>query len=213
MIIKILYIQFASVFLPILGTLLVQGFIFERGPTIFKIFKNTICTICTGLCKLKCPEKRFIPLPPSIFSLSLSHTEFKGRPEAATWNVLYHTSFRNYAAISLQVPSILSILLGVDDKLGQTRRTHLKQIVRVNTSHLTEKFRKSVDHVHTQLFNEIPSGIHHSLNPRPELLVGKDDDLPVHVGHYLGDLDPEGGQGVMRLFIDLSLKYAPQGRI
>jgi len=24
--------------LPILGTLLVQGFIFERGPTIFKIF-------------------------------------------------------------------------------------------------------------------------------------------------------------------------------
>jgi hypothetical protein len=38
-------------------------------------------------------------------------TEFKGGPEYATWNVLYHTSFRNYAAISLQVPSILSILL------------------------------------------------------------------------------------------------------
>ncbi len=32
----------------------------------------------------------------------------------ATWKVLYHTSFRNYAAISLQVPSILSILLGAD---------------------------------------------------------------------------------------------------
>jgi hypothetical protein len=27
-------------------------------------------------------------------------------------NVLYHTSFRNYASISLQVPSNISILLG-----------------------------------------------------------------------------------------------------
>jgi len=42
--------------------------------------------------------------------------EFKGRPEAATWNVLYYTSFRNYAAISLQVPSILSILLALNTK-------------------------------------------------------------------------------------------------
>jgi hypothetical protein len=58
------------------------------------------------------------------------------------------------------------------------------------------------------LFNEIPTGTHSSFNPRPELLVGKDDDLPFHVSHYLRDLDPEGGQGVMRLFIDLSLKYA-----
>ncbi len=40
------------------------------------------------------------------------HTEFKGRPEDTKWNVLYHTALRNYAAISLQVPSILSILLG-----------------------------------------------------------------------------------------------------
>jgi hypothetical protein len=30
--------------------------------------------------------------------------------------VLYHTSLRNYAAISLQVPSILSILLGTYDE-------------------------------------------------------------------------------------------------
>jgi hypothetical protein len=44
-------------------------------------------------------------------------------------------------------------------------------------------------------------------NPRPELLVGMNDELPVHVGHYLQDLGPEGGQGVMRLFIDLSLKF------
>jgi hypothetical protein len=37
------------------------------------------------------------------------------------------------------------------------------------------------------------------------------DDLPVHVSHYLQDLDPEGGQAVMRLFIDLPLKYASHG--
>ncbi len=51
-----------------------------------------------------------------------------------------------------------------------------------------------------------------SLNPRPELLVGMDDDLPVHVSLYLQDLGPKGGQGVMRLFTDLSLKYAPHGK-
>ncbi len=66
---------------------------------------------------------------------------------------------------------------------------------------------------HTQLFNETPTGIHNSLNPRLGLLVGRDDDLPVHVGHYLRDPGPEGGQGVIRLFIDLSLKYAPHGKI
>jgi hypothetical protein len=37
--------------------------------------------------------------------------EFKGNPEYATWNVLYHTNLRNYASFRLQVPSILSILL------------------------------------------------------------------------------------------------------
>jgi hypothetical protein len=35
------------------------------------------------------------------------------------------------------------------------------------------------------------------------------DKLPVHVGHYLQDLGPEGGKDVMRLFIDLSFKFAP----
>ncbi len=49
----------------------------------------------------------------------------------------------------------------------------------------------------TQLFNEISTGIHNSLNPRLELLVRTDDDLPVHVAHYLQDLGPKGGQGVM----------------
>ncbi len=68
--------------------------------------------------------------------------------------------------------------------------------------------------LNTQLFIEIPTGIHNSLlNPRPELLVGTDDGLPVHVGHYLQDLGPEGGQGVMKLFINLSLKYTPCERI
>ncbi len=52
-------------------------------------------------------------------------------------------------------------------------------------------------------------GIHNSLNPRPDLLVWGDDDLPVHVSHYLRDLGPEGGQGVMRVFTDLSLNFAP----
>ncbi len=78
---------------------------FSKGDLQFsKNFKNTICI---GLCKLKCTEKRFIPFTPSIFSLSLSSMNIH-----ATWNVLYHTSLRNYAVFSLQVPSILSILLG-----------------------------------------------------------------------------------------------------
>ncbi len=63
--------------------------------------------------------------------------------------------------------------------------------------------------MHTRLFYKIPTGIHNSLNPRPELLVLMNDKLPVHIGHYLQDLGPEGGQDVMRLFIDLSLKFAP----
>ncbi len=63
------------------------------------------------------------------------------------------------------------------------------------------------------LFYEVPTGIHNSLNPRPEQYVGADDDLPVHISHYLRDLGPERGQSVLRLFIDLSHKYAPHGRI
>ena len=59
------------------------------------------------------------------------------------------------------------------------------------------------------LFNEVPTGIHNSLNPRPELLVGGNDDLPVHVSQYHLDLGPEGGHGVMRVFTDLSLNFAP----
>jgi hypothetical protein len=58
---------------------------------------------------------------------------------------------------------------------------------------------------HTQLFYEIPTGVHNSLNPRPELPVEMNDKLPVHVGHYLKDLGPEGRQGVRRLCLLTSL--------
>ncbi len=37
----------------------------------------------------------------------------------------------------------------------------------------------------TYLFNENPSDLHNSLNPRPEALAGMNDDLPVKVGHYI----------------------------
>ncbi len=83
---------------------------FLKGDLQFsKFLKNTICI---GLCKLKCTEKRFIPFLPLHFLPEFApHTEFKGRPEDTKWNVLYHTAVRNYTAISLQVLSILSILL------------------------------------------------------------------------------------------------------
>ena len=38
---------------------------------------------------------------------------------------------------------------------------------------------------HTYLVNENPSGLHNSLNPRPKLLAGINDDLPVKVGHNI----------------------------
>ncbi len=84
---------------------------FLKGDLQFsKFLKNTICI---GLCKLKCTENVSSLLHPLHFLPEFfPHTEFKGRPEDAKWNVLNHTSFRNYAPFSLQVPSILSILLG-----------------------------------------------------------------------------------------------------
>ncbi len=56
----------SGLFLPILGPLLVQGFILQRGPTIYKLFKNTISI---GVCTLKCTEKRFLPFTPLHFLL------------------------------------------------------------------------------------------------------------------------------------------------
>ncbi len=89
-----------------------QGFILKGDLQFSKFLKNTICI---GLCKLKCTEKRSIPFSSLHFLPEfVPHTEFKGRPEDTKWNVLYHTALRNYAAVSLQVPSILSILLASD---------------------------------------------------------------------------------------------------
>ena len=59
------------------------------------------------------------------------------------------------------------------------------------------------------LLNEIPTGIHNSLNPRQERLAGMDDDLPVYFSYYLWDLGSERSQGVVRVFTDLSLNFAP----
>ncbi len=59
------------------------------------------------------------------------------------------------------------------------------------------------------IFDKIPTGLQNSPFPRPELLAGVDDGLPVHVSHYLWDLGSEGGQGVMRVFTDLSRNFAP----
>ena len=44
--------------------------------------------------------------------------------------------------------------------------------------------------LHIQLFNKIPIGTRNSLNPRPELQIRRDDDLPVHAAHSLQDLGP-----------------------
>jgi hypothetical protein len=86
---------------------------FLKGDLQFSKFLKNI--ICIGLCKLKCTEKRVIPFSPLHFLPEfVPYKEFKGRPEDTKWNVLYHTALRNYAAISLQVPSILSILLVSD---------------------------------------------------------------------------------------------------
>jgi hypothetical protein len=105
------------VFLPIFGTLLVQGFIFERGPTISKVFKELILY---RFVQIKVHWKTFHPFSPLHFLPEFfPHTEFKGRPEDTKWNVLYHTALRNYAAISLQVPSILSILLALIHSVEQ----------------------------------------------------------------------------------------------
>ncbi len=60
-------------------------------------------------------------------------------------------------------------------------------------------------HINTHLINETPSG----LNPRPELLAGMNDDLPVKVSPYIWGHGLEGVQEDMWAFIDLSVNYAP----
>ncbi len=92
---------------------------FLKGDLQFsKLFKNTICI---GVCTFKCTEKHFIPFTPLNFLPEfVPHTEFKGSPEYVSWNVLCYTYLRNYASFSLQVPSILSILLGCIHKSRDT---------------------------------------------------------------------------------------------
>jgi hypothetical protein len=88
----------------------VQGFIFEGDLQFLKLFKMTICK---GMCTLKCTEKRVILFTPlHLLHKFVPYTEFKGSPAYDTPNVFYCTSFKNYLSFSLQVPSILSILLG-----------------------------------------------------------------------------------------------------
>ncbi len=67
-----------------------QGFIFEGDLQFSKLFKMT-----------------FVP-----------HTEFKGSPAYDTLNVFYNTSFKNYPSFSLQVPSVLYILLARNSRYG-----------------------------------------------------------------------------------------------
>ncbi len=63
------------------------------------------------------------------------------------------------------------------------------------------------------MFDEIATGLHNSLNPRPELRAGEDDDLPVNDSRYIQDLAIERGQGIMGLLIYLSLNNAPHETI
>ncbi len=84
----------------------------------------------------------------------------------------------------------------------------IKEIVRVNT--FWWKFQEKLICIqHTHLFYENPCGLHNSISLRPEPLAKKDDNHPVNVGHYIWDLGLEGGQGVMKVFIDLSVNCAP----
>ncbi len=53
------------------------------------------------------------------------------------------------------------------------------------------------------------AGLHNSLNRRPVLLVGEDDSLPVNDSHKTWDFGIDRGQRALRLFIYLSLNYAP----
>ncbi len=67
--------------------------------------------------------------------------------------------------------------------------------------------KKPSRHKYTHLFDENPSVLHNSLNPRPELLAGMNDDLPVKVFHYIWGHGLEGGQGDIRAFIDLKTHH------
>jgi hypothetical protein len=69
--------------------------------------------------------------------------------------------------------------------------------------------KKVYIHIKYTFISEMTTGLYNSLNPRPELLAGADDDFPVNVGPYIHYLRLEEGQGVMWAFIDLSFNFAP----
>jgi len=102
-----------------------------------KFLKNTICI---GLCKLKCTEKRFIPLTPLLFLPEfVPHTEFKGRPEMPS---------RMYSTIQLleimrrsafTSPLSYPFLLGVYSSLAKNS-TKSQLITRSNLCHFEHHF-------------------------------------------------------------------------
>ncbi len=92
--------------------LTVQGYIFEGDLQVSKLVKMTIFK---GMCTLKCTKNVSSLIPPSICSLNLSPIQNlkEALPMPRRMYSMYSTSFKNYPSFSLQVPSILSILLGV----------------------------------------------------------------------------------------------------
>jgi hypothetical protein len=61
----------------------------------------------------------------------------------------------------------------------------------------------------SDLFDEISTGLHNSPSQKQKLLAWMMTSLSMLVITYIQDLYLEGGQGVMRVFIDLSLNYVP----
>ncbi len=102
-------LHFSSTFYLSQDTSWVQGFIFEGDLQFSKLFKMTIFK---DMCTLKCTEKYVILFTPlHLLHKFVPHTEFKESPAYDTPNVFYNTSFKYYPSFSLQVFSILSILL------------------------------------------------------------------------------------------------------
>jgi hypothetical protein len=100
------------VFFTYLGNSPCAGFHFWKGAYNFQICIRT--QFFKGVCTLKCTEKHFIPLTPSIFSLRLSPIQnLKEALNIPPWMYCTIHLLEN-ASFSLQVPSLLSILLASD---------------------------------------------------------------------------------------------------
>ncbi len=67
--------------------------------------------VCKGVCTLKCTEKHFCLLPPTISSLSLSAIQnIKEGLHMPLLNVFYNTSFKNHLSFNTPFPSMLTPL-------------------------------------------------------------------------------------------------------